>query len=116
MSDRRNCTVPSFPESWEDQPLCREVLLVHLPPDVAEAFQRIGRFFFTALLEGHMSEAGPADLVRGAAADLYHVCLVLKSMVDGYEESQLLNRVTDWMERVCSIADEMRELTAQKAA
>ena len=115
MSDREDCTVPCFPESWEDQPACREAFLVHLPADVGEAFQKIGRFFFTALLEAHMSDADPADIVRGAAADLYHVCLVLKSMVEGYGELQLLNRVTDWQERVCSIADEMREMTAQKA-
>lgn len=115
MSDHEDCTVPSFPESWEEQPACREVFLVHLPPDMAEAFQKLGRFFFTALLEAHMSEADPADMVRGAAADLYHVCRVLKSMVDGYDELQLLNRVTDWQERVCAIADEMRDMTAPRA-
>lgn len=115
MSDREDCTVPSFPESWEDQPALREVFLVHLPPDIGEACQQVGRFFFTALLEGHMSEAGPADLVRGASADLYHVCRVLESMVDGYDELQLLNRVTDWKDRACSIADEMRQLTESQA-
>ncbi len=116
MTDSPKFTPHSFPKSWEDQPACREVFLVHLPPHLAEACQNLGRFFFTALLEGHMSEAEPADMVRGAAADLYHVCLVLKSLLDGYEHLNLLDRVPDWKDRVCQVADEMKSMTERHAA
>lgn len=115
MSDGQKFTPQSFPKSWEDQPAFREVFLVHLPPHLAEACQEQGRFFFTALLEANMSDADPEDLVRATAADLFHVCLVLTSLLEGYEGLGLLGRVPDWKTQICQVADEMKSMTQRQA-
>lgn len=115
MSDREKFTAQSFPESWEDQPAFREIFLVHLPVHLAESCQKLGDFVLEALLEAHLSEAEPTDLVRATAADLHHVCLVLTSLLEGYEELDLLERVRDWRDRVCEVADEMKAMTERRA-
>ncbi len=114
MSDGQKFTPQSFPKSWEDQPAFREVFLVHLPPEHAERCQKLGEFMFTALLEAHMSDADPKDLIRATAADLFHVCLVLTSLLEGYEGLNLLERVPDWKTRVCQVADEMKSMTERQ--
>lgn len=110
MSDRTKCTAKTFPESWEQQPAFRQVFLVHLPVEHAEGCEKLGEYVFEAILEAHMSDAEPADLLRATAADL-HVCrLVLKSLLDGYEGLALLDRVAGWNERIGAVADEMKAL------
>lgn len=117
MSDRNksNPTPNYFPTSWEQSPAFRQAFLVHLPAEHAEGCEKLGEYVFEALLEAHMNEATPADLLRATAADL-HVChLVLKSLLDGYEGLALLDRIAGWNERIQAVAGEMKALMTHHA-
>lgn len=110
------------PFDWEDRVVFRETFLYHLtPPGVADAFRRLGVFFYDLVLQH--SEDWPAWLetptrteLRAAAVDLRFLQGFLQSSWKSSEVGEvakadlpLCRKAFTWSRRVAQIALEIEK-------
>lgn len=78
--------------SWEEQPVFRELFLVHAPPMAAASLREAGRHFYDAVLESGLPETGVPwvhSRLQALARDLRFTAQVLTSVAAEPEEVSL---------------------------
>jgi len=123
MSDRPKdiSTTPPPPQlspddDWERHPTFRHTFLAHLPPDVAEALEQLGRGLYHLVLalpgEPH-SGSWTAARLRATAADLRFQAAYLAALAQERDASSLSRSDTLLSDRAQAWSDQVQALAAR---
>jgi len=127
MSDHQKSTstLQQTPESWEQWPAFREALMLHLPPDVADAIREMGRVLYELL--DHLGLYAPpgswlAARLRATVAELTFTRQCLEALADERPhtsltaaETRLADRCEGWAVKVDELAGEIERAVEAEA-
>jgi hypothetical protein len=125
MRDQKKSTSP-YPEHWEQWPAFREALLLHLPPDVADAIREMGRVLYELL--DHLGLYAPpgswlAARLSATVAELRFARQCLEALADERPhtsltaaELHLAERCEDWAVAADELAGEIEQAVVAATA
>ena len=125
MSDQKKSTSP-FPDQWEQWPAFREVLMLHMPPDVADAIREMGRVLYELL--DHLGLYAPpgswlAARLRATVGELRFARQCLEALADERPhtsltaaELHLAERCEDWAVAADELAAEIEQAVVTATA
>jgi hypothetical protein len=119
MRDRPKSTDPlldQLPDHWEEWPAFREVLMLHLPPDVADSLRELGRALYEIL--DHWSLYAPpgswtAARLGATAAELRFTRQCLEAIAEDRHHADLAEADVGLAERAEAWAIEADELAGE---